>query len=110
MSVSVSMVRRATDVSSKARKKQGEEHLQRVIDMCKSVEQRGLDPFTVDVEDLIAVVRDLFPEWKSMEEFSLDFDHAYEYVVAHKYDLAILGFDTEFDWTSRGSRIPSEIR
>jgi len=66
------MVRRATYVSSKARKKQGEEHLQRVIDMCKSVEERGLDPFTVNVEDLIAVVRDLFPEWESIDEYSLD--------------------------------------
>jgi hypothetical protein len=66
------MVRRATYVSSRARKKQGEEHLQRVIDMCKSIEERGLDPFTVDVEGLIAVVRDLFPEWVSIDEYSLD--------------------------------------
>jgi hypothetical protein len=58
--------------SKKQIKKKGEEHLHRIIDMCKSVEERGLDPFAVDVEDLIAVVRDLFPEWESIDEYSLD--------------------------------------
>jgi len=58
--------------TKRQKKKQGEEHLQRVIDMCKSVEERGLDPFTVDIEDLITVVRDLFPEWESIDEYSLD--------------------------------------
>jgi hypothetical protein len=59
-------------VSSQAKKKKSEEHLQRIIDVCKSVEERGLDPFAVDVEDLIEVVRDLFPEWESIDEYSLD--------------------------------------
>jgi hypothetical protein len=58
--------------TKRQKKKQGEEHLQRIIDMCKSVEERGLDPFTVNIEDLIAVVRDLFPEWESIDEYSLD--------------------------------------
>jgi len=54
------------------RKKLGEEHLQRVIVICRSVEERGLNPFLVDVNDVIAVVREYFPEWESMDEFSLD--------------------------------------
>jgi len=58
--------------STKQKKKLGSEHLQRIIDLCKSVEERGLDPFTVDIEDLITVVRDYFPEWESMDEYSLD--------------------------------------
>ena len=54
------------------RKKLGGEHLQRIIDLCKSVEERGLDPFIVDVNDIIAVVREYFPEWELPEEFCLD--------------------------------------
>jgi len=65
--------KRQVDLSSKRqRKKLGEEHLQRVIDLCKSVEEKGLDPFLVDVKDVIGIVREYFPEWESMEEFSLD--------------------------------------
>jgi len=60
-------------VSSKRQKKKlGEEHLQRIIDLCRSVEERGLDPFLVDVNDIIRIVQEYFPEWKSMEELSLD--------------------------------------
>jgi len=58
--------------SRSRRKKQGAQHLQRLIDFCKSVEERGLDPFLVDVNDVIKIVREYFPEWESMEEFSLD--------------------------------------
>jgi len=54
------------------KKKLGSEHLQRIIDLCRSVEERGLDPFLVDVNDLIAVVREYFPEWESIDEVSLD--------------------------------------
>lgn len=50
----------------------GEEHLQRVIDLCKSVEERGLDPFLVDINDVISIVKEYFPEWESIDEFSLD--------------------------------------
>jgi len=65
-------------VSFKGKKKKlGEERLQRIIDLCKSVEERGLDPFLVDVNDVIAVVREFFPEWDSMEELSLDAEAIY---------------------------------
>jgi len=40
--------------------------------MCKSVEERGLDPFNVDVDDIIAVIQKYFPEWESTEELCLD--------------------------------------
>jgi len=60
-------------VSSKRQKKKlGEEHLQRIIDLCRSVEERGLDPFLLDVNDIIRMIREYFPEWESMEELSLD--------------------------------------
>ena len=40
--------------------------------MCQSVEERGLDPFTVDVDDIIGVVQEYFPEWELPEELCLD--------------------------------------
>ena len=58
--------------SKRHRKKLGSERLQRVIDLCESVEERGLDPFTVDVEDILAVVREYFQEWELPEELCLD--------------------------------------
>jgi hypothetical protein len=58
--------------SKKQKKKLGEEHLQHLIDLCKSVEERGLDPFIVDVNDVIKIVKEYFPEWESIDEFSLD--------------------------------------
>jgi len=59
-------------LSKRQRKRLGSEHLQRIIDLCRSVEERGLDPFLVDVSDVIAVVREYFPEWESIDEVSLD--------------------------------------
>ena len=53
-------------------KRLAKEELQRIIEFCKSVESKGLNPFLVDVEDLIAIIREYFPQWKSPEELSLD--------------------------------------
>ena len=58
--------------SKRQKKKLGAERIHRIIDLCKSVEERGLDPFLVDVNDLIAVVHEYFPEWESIDEVSLD--------------------------------------
>ena len=57
---------------SQKEKKLSSERLQRVIELCKSVEERGLDPFTVDVDDIIATLQKYFPEWESPEELALD--------------------------------------
>ncbi len=48
------------------------ERLRRIIELCKSVEERGVDPFAVDVDDIIATLHKYFPEWESKEELSLD--------------------------------------
>ena len=58
--------------SKRQRKKTGSEHLQRIIDLCKSIEEKGIDPFLVDVDDIIEVVREYFPEWELPEELCLD--------------------------------------
>ncbi|MEM2368345.1 MAG: hypothetical protein QXQ50_08970 [Candidatus Bathyarchaeia archaeon] len=58
--------------SKRERVKIGRERLQRVIEMCKAVEERSLDPFLVDVDEIIRVVREFFPEWEKPEDLCLD--------------------------------------
>jgi hypothetical protein len=44
-----------------------------------------------------------------IEQFTLDFDDAYQYVAAEKYNLTLVSFDGDFDRTQRGKKIPAEI-
>lgn len=44
-----------------------------------------------------------------MSNFSLDFDDAYHYAVAEKYELAIVSFDRDFDRTRIGRKVPADI-
>jgi predicted nucleic acid-binding protein len=44
-----------------------------------------------------------------MQEFNLDFDDAYQYAVAEKYDLQLISFDKDFDRTERNRKEPIEI-
>ena len=41
--------------------------------------------------------------------FGLDFDDAYQYVAASKYDLTPVSLDSDFDRTERGRRTPAEV-
>jgi uncharacterized protein len=41
--------------------------------------------------------------------FGLDFDDAYQYVAASKYDLTLVSLDSDFDRTERGRRTPAEL-
>jgi len=52
--------------------KTGREKLQRIIEICKSVEDRSLDPFLINVEDIISTVKTYFPEWEIPEDLCLD--------------------------------------
>jgi len=54
------------------KKKVNSERIQRVIELCKSVEERGVDPFAVDVDDIIATLQKYFHEWESPEELVMD--------------------------------------
>lgn len=58
--------------SKRQRKKLGSEQLQRIIDLCKSVEEKDLDPFLVEVDDILAVVQKYFPDWELPDELCLD--------------------------------------
>ena len=44
-----------------------------------------------------------------MRKFSLDYDDAYQYVAAEKYNLIIVSFDADFERTIRGRKSPGEV-
>ena len=52
-----------------------------------------------DAPRLVEVVR----------RFGLDFDDAYQYVVAERYGLTIVSFDADFDRTERGRKVPGDL-
>jgi hypothetical protein len=58
--------------SRRTRKKIGREKLQGIIEMCKPVEDRSLDPFLIGIDEAISVIREYFPEWKLPEDLCLD--------------------------------------
>jgi hypothetical protein len=58
--------------SKKAHKKLGAEKLQRIIEMCIAIENHTVDPFLLNVDDIIKVVQEYFPQWEKPEEFNLD--------------------------------------
>jgi predicted nucleic acid-binding protein len=43
------------------------------------------------------------------EQFKLDFDDAYQYVVAETHNLTTISYDRDFDRTERGRKEPSDI-
>ncbi len=53
-------------------KKLGTEKLQRIIEMCIAIENHTVDPFLLDVNDIIKVVKEYFPQWENPDEFNLD--------------------------------------
>jgi uncharacterized protein len=56
----------------------------------------------LDPDEMPAVVR-------AIEQFQLDFDDAYHYAAAEKYDLTLVSFDEDFERTRLGRKVPSEI-
>lgn len=44
-----------------------------------------------------------------IEQFRLDFDDAYQYVVAEQFNLTLVSFDSDFDQTPRSRKTPAEI-
>lgn len=52
--------------------KAAREELLRIINLCKTVELKGLDPYLVDVEDLIKIIKNYFPMWRASEDLCLD--------------------------------------
>jgi hypothetical protein len=62
----------------------------------------GIHILSLSVEDLDEVSI-------TSDKFNLDFDDAYQYMIAEKYDLKIVSFDSDFDRTKRGRKEPKDI-
>jgi hypothetical protein len=44
-----------------------------------------------------------------IRRFGLDFDDAYQYLAAESHGLVLISFDSAFDRTGRGRRLPSQV-
>jgi hypothetical protein len=53
-------------------KKLGKEKLERIIEMCMAIENHAVEPFTLNVDEIIKIVREYFPNWENPEELKLD--------------------------------------
>jgi predicted nucleic acid-binding protein len=53
--------------------------------------------------------QDLLQVVERIGQFRLDFDDAYQYVAAEKYDLILVSFDKDFDRTKQKRKTPLEI-
>ncbi len=73
--------------------------LQFLTDMISNVGVKMISLTVKDMEDLT----------KSAQRFNLDFDDAYQYTIAEKYNLKIISFDSDFDRTKRGRITPDKI-
>jgi hypothetical protein len=58
--------------TAKHQKKLGKEKLERIIEMCVAIENHAVDPFTLNVDEIIKIVKDYFPHWENPEELKLD--------------------------------------
>ena len=74
--------------------------------------------FSLFVQDLfgeggITILKLCSEDMQRLEQvaaaFQLDFDDAYQYVVAEKFDLMLISFDTDFDRTDRNRIIPANL-
>jgi len=48
------------------------ERLLRIIGLCVAVERRGVDPFEVEVQEILDTLRKYLPNWKTLQDFVLD--------------------------------------
>jgi len=58
--------------SAKEREKLGRERLQRIMETCRSVEQRSLDPFVINVTENLNNLREFLQDWKLPDDLALD--------------------------------------
>lgn len=62
----------------------------------------GIEVLTLKPDDLLELE-------ETIQSYNLDFDDAYQYLVAEKSHLVIISFDKDFDNTELGRKEPSEI-
>ena len=57
---------------SKEDKKLGKERLERIVEMCIAIENHQVDPFTLNINEIIKIVQIYFPHWDQPDELKLD--------------------------------------
>ena len=62
---------------SKNEKKMGKDKLQRLIEMMSNIEAHKADPFLLNVNEVIRVIQEYFPNWNQPEELNLDSEVIY---------------------------------
>jgi predicted nucleic acid-binding protein len=76
------------------------------------------DTFLRAVEDLLTIgglqlvrlgVSDMPELVRAAQAFNLDFDDAYQYAIAERYDLTLVSFDVDFDRTERQRQTPGDV-
>ncbi len=78
---------------------------------------KNLTLFTRFVEDMIVdgirilslTLEDLKTLNQPIQKFNLDFDDAYQYTAAVRYNLQLISFDRDFDKTDRERKEPIDI-
>ena len=58
--------------TTKHNKKLGKEKLERIIEMCLAIENHAVEPFTLNVDEIIKIVHEYFPNWENPDELKLD--------------------------------------
>ena len=66
------------------------------------IQNAGMTVASIPAEDL-QLVADV------ALRFNLDFDDAYQYAIAEKFNLTIVSFDSDFNRTERGRKTPAEV-
>jgi hypothetical protein len=61
-----------TQKPQREQKKLGKDKLERIIDMMKAIEAHTVDPFLLNVDEIIRIVQEYFPQWNEPEELNLD--------------------------------------
>jgi hypothetical protein len=58
--------------SKKERQTVGREKLRLIVETCRSIEERSLDPFLADIDGSIKTAKEYLPEWEIPEDLCLD--------------------------------------
>lgn len=66
---------------SHERKMMNREELEKIIVLCESIEKRGLDPFSVNVKELLTKLRRILEEQKDLDTIILDAETLYKIAV-----------------------------
>jgi len=67
-----------------------------------TIEDSGVVVARLNVSDLKEII-------SIRQKYKLDFDDAYQYVAAQKYNYILISFDKDFDCTEKGRITPDKI-